>query len=178
MLRVFCWMACLWAFMVELTFAGLWKKQRFSCDRGWAVWEGLSQHSLPLGTRKRGYFSISSCHLFFFFFQFFIFFILYLLSSLPSPLTHLLSIQHMSFQRQKQSFLFNQKGRAGSRYFEGNMKGWSGHSMLILDWTVAMAVLYSLSVFVLVCARACMCGRVVSSPVFLHAVPIDSDITA
>lgn len=70
------------------------------------------------------------------------------------PFTHLLSIQHMFFQRQKQSFLFNQKRRAGSRYFERNMKGWSGHSMLILDWTVAMAVLYSLSVFV--CTWMCL----------------------
>lgn len=64
----------------------------------------------------------------------------YLKFFLPS-FTHPLSIQHMSFQSQKQSFLFNQKERAGSRYFEKNMKGWSGHSMLIVDWAVAVAVL-------------------------------------
>lgn len=65
-------------------------------------------------------------------------------------------IQCMSFQRQKQSVLLYQKGRAGSHYCEGNMKGWSGHSMLILDRKEAMAVLYSLSEFVCVCAHACM----------------------
>lgn len=101
---------------------GLWKKQRFSGDRGWAVWVGLNQHQLPLGMRKRGYFSMSICLLFLFLFSFYPSLLFYLLSVLPSPRTHL-SIQHMSFQRQKQSFLFNQYGRAGSRYFEANMKG-------------------------------------------------------
>lgn len=44
----------------------LWKKQGFSCDRGWVVWEGLSQQHLPLGMRKRGYFP--SAFVFFLFF--------------------------------------------------------------------------------------------------------------
>lgn len=76
------------------------------------------------------------------------------------------------FQRQKQSFLFNQKERAGSHYFEENMKDWCSYSMLILAWTLAKAALYSLSVLCL-CAHACMLVLVSSSTAFVHAVLID-----
>lgn len=162
-------MACLQAFHGWIDLCGLWKKQRFSCDRGWAVWEGLSQHQLPLGMRKRGYFSISICLLFPLFF-----FSVYIFSLLPSFLlpSNISCPRNIClFQRQKQSFLFNQKGIAGSRYFEENMKGWSGHSMLILDWTVAMAVLNSLSVFVLVSGRACM-SCVCGAALFFLSMPL------
>lgn len=102
---------------------------------------------------KIGYFSITICLLFHFLFRFHLFILSFVHFILPSftPQISFISIQHMSFQRQKQSFLFNKKGRAGSRYFEGNMKGRSGHSMLILDWTLSMAVLYSLCICVGVC---------------------------
>lgn len=106
-----------------LDLCGLWKKQRFSCGRGWAVWEGLSQHKLPLGLKKSGYFSIS-VRLLLLFPVFVISLLLcYLLSFCPSPLKHLPSMQRMSFQREKHSFFFNQKGGAVSRCSEENMKG-------------------------------------------------------
>lgn len=149
----------------------LWKKQRFSCDRGWAVWEGLSQHQLPLGMRKRGYFSISICLLFPLFFLFISFHSFLPFFLLPSNVSCPCNI--CLFQRKKQSFLFNHKGSAGSRYFEENMKGWSGHSMLILDWTVAMAALYSLSAFVIVHGHACMSCMCWVALFFIHAALIE-----
>lgn len=152
--------------MVGLTLKGLWKKQRLSCDIGWAVWEGLSHHQFPLGGEKKvtsPSFSIFSVFLFSFILSSFL--LCYLSSFLPSPITQLLSTWHMSFQRQQQSFLFNQKERTGSHYFEENMKGWSGYSMLILDWTVAIAELYSLSVLCL-CVHMLVSRCVVGSTVF------------
>lgn len=109
----------------------LWKKQRFNRDRGWAVWKEVSQHTED--EKRRLHFI--SIHLLLF-------------SIIPFLLAFLLSVWLVAFQRQKQSFLLIQKGRAGSCYFERNMKAWSGHSMLILDWAVAIAGLYSLPVFV------------------------------
>lgn len=158
----------------------LWKKQGFSCDRGWVVWEGLSQQQLPRGMRKRGYFPSAFVLFLFFVLEFLWVFSAFSASFSPSLFlpSHIFSIQHMSFQRKKQSFLFNQKRRAESRYFEGNMKGWSGHSMLILNWTVTMAVLYSLPVFVLVCPHERVSVLVVRSTVFLHEFSAHLHITA
>lgn len=70
----------------------------------------------PTGDEKKRlllYQHLSSFAFFSFFFSFCLFIsfrLCYLLSVFASPLKHLLSIQRRSFQREKQSFLFNQKG--------------------------------------------------------------------
>lgn len=70
---------------------------------------------------------------------------------------------HISFQNNT-SFRFEasnnhsssiKRGELNLVIFEGNMKVWSGHSMLKLGWTVAVAELYSFSVNVF----ACTCGK-------------------
>lgn len=165
-------MACLQAFHGWIDLCGLWKKQRFSCDRGWAVWEGLSQHQLPLGMRKRGYFSISICLLFPLFF-----FSVYIFSLLPSfllPFKHLLSAQHMSFSKAETIVSLQSEGDSWISLFwrEHERLKWSQYADIGLNSGYGSA-LQSLCICVGVWTRLYVL-RVRSSTVFfIHAALIE-----
>lgn len=111
--------------------------------------------------RKRGYFSISICLL-----SFPSLLLCYLLSFLPS-LAH-----HTSFQRQKQSFLFNQKGELDLVILK---RTWKAEVVTVCWYWIEQWLwqCFIVSEFVLVCAHARMSVRVVSSAVFVHSALID-----
>lgn len=151
-------MSCLQELVLGLTFTGCGGSKGLSVKKG--GWEGLSQHQLPLEMWKKEVSFPSLLAAFSIFFSVLLSFCLFTLSFLATFLfsSHITSLYHkFLLEWQKQPFLFNQKGSAGSCYFEGSMKDWSGCSMLIYCHNSGCDSAFIVSVFMFVCVHMLIC---------------------